>query len=112
MLPPLAELRNACEIREAKTTEASKERDEARRERDEVVAAFRNLSAIVDRDGGHAQAGETVAQTLERVSVALPDHVVACASRRGGSGRRRPFAKRSWCASRTQREASVGRRVV
>ncbi len=39
----------------------------------EAVAAFRNLSAIVDRDGGHAQAGETIEQTFDRVSIDLPN---------------------------------------
>jgi hypothetical protein len=35
-------------------------------ERDEATRALRNLAAVIDRDGGQAQEGETVGQTSER----------------------------------------------
>lgn len=45
-------------------------------ERDEAGRAFRDLVAVLDRDGGQRQAGETIAGTLERAIRVAADAVV------------------------------------
>lgn len=65
----VADLDNlACEARRMTGKVATIERWQKYGARPEAGSAFRNLVARIDRDGGHRQEGESIAETLDRAS--------------------------------------------